>query len=430
MKTEEKESSIAGAMAFYHEKGLVPSLKQAKLFARKNGRVGVGPDVINARIGTELGQTPWETYFTTLTAEYMGVSKGGSKILIVAHGIGPMATLDGILKAYKHEYDDKTCSCRGGRISKKEFLKLESGQYGEVSIIDFDKLNRRYQYPLIGILTMEEALKEPLIHARFGPNWEKYVIKHAKAATEWHKKRKHGLINNPYIIQMEDASNCSYFYAKLEDNLALAHLISFGQLTHTHHGGKQSLVSDVSCHEWSNGVRFIGIQGNGNISNIHEGINNISKTRDRFWKKLMKPTSKLISSEGFYALMTIDAKTSFTQYSKKGESMDNYEPEFRVTSMKPIDNRIIFTTTIGGHRMHVKYGIKEVQQIAPMKANAYSVIGNPWIISDLKGNPTRHGMLIQFYHVEIDTSKRLMQTKDIRNNFNLMLDLVKAQESA
>ena len=427
---EKKTSSTTGAMAFYHEKGLVASLKQAEKFAGKNGRIGVGPDIIDARIGTELSQAPWERYFTTLTAEYMGISKGGTKILIVAHGVGPMSTLDGILKAYKYEYGDKSRSRRGGRISREEFLKLESGQYGKVNIVDFNEVNRRYKYPFLEILTRDQALKEPLICARFGPNYEKYILKHAKEAIEWRERRNRKLVSNPHIIQMGDASNCSYNHTNLDNDLAFAHLISFGALSHTHHEGKQNLISDVSCHEWWNGVRFIGIQKNTPITSIHEGINNISETRNKFWKKLMKPVSESISSKGFYALMNVNPLTLFTQYSKKGESMDTHEPEFKVISMKPIGNRIIFTTKIIGYHGYIKYGIKEIQQIAPMGANAYSITADPWLINDLKENPTHHGMLIQFYRVGIDTSKRLMRTKDIRNDFDLMLDLVKAQESA
>lgn len=125
-------------MAFYHEDGFVPAWKQAARFAGDNGRIATLPDVIDARINSGDEEVPWGMYFTTLSAEYLGYSKGGNHILIVAHGVGPMSTMDGIVEAYSFQFKDQTRDRRGGRITKEQFADLESGKYGEVNIVDFD----------------------------------------------------------------------------------------------------------------------------------------------------------------------------------------------------------------------------------------------------------------------------------------------------
>lgn len=128
MKTQEKRSGLLGnALAFYHKNGFVPAFKQAMQYAGHAGRIGTMLDWVDARLATppyeKLGMydtsnpTPWDQYYTTMSAEYVGISKGGIKILVVAHGIGPMATLDGVVEAYRHHYSDKTRQTEGGRIS-------------------------------------------------------------------------------------------------------------------------------------------------------------------------------------------------------------------------------------------------------------------------------------------------------------------------
>ena len=99
MKTKENGAQ-AQAMAFFHGDGLPSAWKQAIKFAGPGGRIGTMLDVIASRTATVPGEAPWENYYTTLTGEYFGSTKQGTKIIIVAHGIGPMATLDGIQKAY------------------------------------------------------------------------------------------------------------------------------------------------------------------------------------------------------------------------------------------------------------------------------------------------------------------------------------------
>jgi hypothetical protein len=154
-------------MAFYHQDGFNAAWKQSEKFIGKDGRFATMPDIVAARLATKPGDLPWETYFTTLTAEYLGQGKNGNPILIVAHGIGPMSTLNGIRKAYSYQYKDKTRSHQGGQITVQEFLNLEARKYGEVSIIDLKKYCLKYEYPFMESRRLTQALTDEVEGTHF-----------------------------------------------------------------------------------------------------------------------------------------------------------------------------------------------------------------------------------------------------------------------
>lgn len=429
------------AMAFYHPNGLVPAFKQAFKFAGKDGRVATLPDIIAARLASKAGEVAWERYFTTMTAEYVGLSRTGVPIVVVAHGIGPMATLKGILAAYAHQYKDKTRNSRGGRIPQEVFLQLADGVFGEVSVVELEAVwsQRPYNFTSHAI-TREEIEQQPLWQARLGPSWEEYCRRHEEIADAWYEERGIEAPFMPCILGMDDASNCSYGSREMFDhwmretpNTAIAHLISVGQLMNSHHDywGKdydgtrepcQSFASDVDCHEWSNGTRFAAVRG-GEVGVIHPGVDNIrammAKNRDR----LMQPTSSVDVMVKMLTLMPFGGET-FTQYPKVGERMDTYAPEFRVTSMRLIEGGPqTFRTTVGGYHGFFKYGVKEVMRLAPPEANAYLLpadVDIEWV----DGDPRYHITRIEWYHVEVDASQRMMREEDLWNDLDLMLELI------
>lgn len=457
------------AMAFYNPQGFVPAFKQAMAFAGKNGRVATLPDVIEARLATKPGEFPWETYFTTMSAEYVGLSKEGNPIAVIAHGIGPMSTLDGVLAAYSHQFNDKDRNRHGGRITQEEFLKLASGAYGEVTVVDLTDTWSRRPYQFSGhAITAKEIMEEPLWQARLGKKWREYVEHHTACARKWHLEQaggdpenKYGLPNheqycdrrramhlrlakpgsNPCILAMDGASNCSYFDRKMFDHwmketpgTAIAHLISIGGLANSHHDyyeydyerreQRESLASDVSGHGWSDGTRLLGIQPGESIS-VHPGIPSYSalvkKHLDKLWGS--NPKGEKGTDKGFWHLVEM-GKRHFTDYPKQGERMDCHEPEFLVTKIEKVGEPKQFRTTIGGYHGFFKYGIDEVRRIAPPEANAYTVgdIEIEW----KDGNPTHHVGPVTFYKVTVDTSQRLIRMEDIYRDFDLMMSLVDA----
>ncbi len=191
-------------MAFYHADGFPSAWKQAAKFAGQGGYIATAPDIVAARLATGPDDYPWSAYFTTTTAEYFGKSKEGKYILIIAHGVGPMATLDGIQRAYSWEYQDKSRARRGGRITEQEFHNLEAGKYGEVTIVDYEAYCGLYEYPLCGVLRTSEALMDPILKARFGSRTEEYVQAHAEHARRWHREQAGLNPNNRYQLPDND----------------------------------------------------------------------------------------------------------------------------------------------------------------------------------------------------------------------------------
>jgi hypothetical protein len=456
-KTE--KNVFTDAMAFYHQDGLPSTWQQAMRFAGKKGRLAIMPDIVAARLEKNLGEMPWETYFTTLTAEYCGFSKQGKRILIIAHGIGPMSTLEGIQKAYSWEYKDKNRRKQGGRISQQEFWDLETGKFGEVSIIDFEEYCKRYQYPFLQVLKASQALTDPVLKARLGIQAEQYILAHAEHARRWHREqagfdpenryqlpkdthqryldrrreqhKKDGAENSdPYIIQLRDASNCCYTFGpshghrEIERGYAIAHLISTGRLCHLCHEGKESLTLDVGCHEWWNGVRFIGIRAGSSIKiGLHKGPDAYRLLR-KHWRDLLMPVTEP-GDIGFRALVKIDRQW-FTQYPKQGARMDTWEPEYLVISLERVGKPVLFRTTVGGYHGFFKFATNEVQAIAPPDVNAYFFVSEPQIEWN-DNNPTHHTAMVQFYQIKANTSKRLIRSDQLARNYERMMELMKKE---
>lgn len=277
-----KNNQMVTAMAFYHRDGLVPAWRHAMRFAGNGGRIAILPDIISARTATELGSIAWEKYMVTLTAEYIGRSRGGSKIVIVAQGIGPMSTLKGILKAYKLKREPirgRIDTDESGRISRDEFLKLESGTFGPVEIIDLEAV-KKWEYRH---MTLKEATDNPLVRARLGTQWEKYLEKHQKFAREFSRKHNPEYINDPMFLQMaygwEYIADHHYEHGELinisvnvPNYQAIAHLIMIEPPFFTHFreappGG--CLCCNVGCHGKTSGVRLVAIKEGSGIPDIY-----------------------------------------------------------------------------------------------------------------------------------------------------------------
>lgn len=417
------------AMAFYHQDGLVAAWKQARstAFMGKKGRIATLPDIVAARLGSYPGAAAWERYFTTLSAEYMGLSSDGGRILIVAHGIGPMSTLDGILKAYSYEYNDKARNHRGGRITEQQFRALEKGKFGPVAVIDLDKLLKRHKYPFLTQMTSSEALWEPLLEARLGPHYGEYVERHARFSRDWHKANDHGTILYPFVIKMGDAANCGYVYHQPKEGLAMAHLLVIGGLTAVRSSESRypSLISDVDCHEWWNGVRLVGVRSGAEVKAIHPGIGNTFGLIKRHWRALLR-TVKEPPVSGFHPIMKLDQGTWFTQCQKKGEGMDTYEPEFPVRRFECLGQPVRFISDILGYHGFYKYNIKTLRTIAPPEANSYYLVGEPRNIWGDDG-PEKHCCYVQFCRSEVDYGQRLIRESQLANDADLIKILLESE---
>ncbi len=425
----------SGAMAFYHDQGLVPAFKQALKYASKGGRVGTMPDAIATRLTIpphkELGMTrvghstPWDRYYTTLTAEYFGVLAGRTSI-IVAHGIGPMSTLQGILDAYRYQFDDKSRCRQGGRISQLEFEKLALGKYGKVSIIDYEWYRNRFGDSRFrdptGYRRESEAMQDPLLVARLGPRAHEYIARHTTLARQYYQQQASLTVNDPYILEVSGPNNLPYWCREVEPGLAFAHLTSIGSICLVHHQGGTQLPSFVCCvgvHEWNNGVRLLGVR-EGSVGEVCDGPDSYQLLR-KHWKELLVPSGLDRAPDGLFVLMQMPDETSFTQISKKGASADTHEPEFRVISKEKVGNIERFFTESNYPVPIFRYDRREAQTVLSKEANAYELVGDP---TRTAGIGSKETCLVQGYRVRFDHTKRLMQHNLLANNFDLLMKLM------
>ncbi|MDR3616632.1 MAG: hypothetical protein P4L53_23935 [Candidatus Obscuribacterales bacterium] len=415
------------AMAFYNPEGFVPAWRTALAYAGHGGRVATLPDIIAARLGSASNEPlpPWNVYFTTASAEYLGKGANGRLILIVAHGVGPLANIDGLLRAYSHEYKDRDRNRHGGRITQAEFLKLERGEYGPVSIIDFQEYSNLYAHPFQQRLSVSEALADPLVAARLGPQYKKYIRRHAAESTKYMRAYNREITGrvqtyvDPTILEMRAASHTSYRARMPEEGFAFAHLLVIGQLvqrSHEDHGGEDSLVCDVHLYEWWNGVRLVGVSGSASPNNILSTFSNLPVLKNRHPELFMKEVTE-VTEVGFRALVSVEG-TWFTSYLTKGTGVRSFVPEFAVTKMEVLLKGPKTFSTASSANGDFEYNIADVERTAPLGANAFRFEGD--VAYGGKNGPT---VGISFYRIEVDNTQRLRRDDELYNDVDLLVKL-------
>jgi hypothetical protein len=451
--THERVPSIE-TMAFWHRNGLIPTFLQAQRFAGKEGRIATLPDIVSALISAEDEFAwIWRNWFTTLSAEYYGHTRGGTPVLIVAHGIGPMSTLDGIKNTYAYQYKDRSRSRNGGRISQDEFLKLEGGFYGPVAIVDFKEMLRRRKLMLHGqILSVEDALHEPLAYARFGHENVHALLKmHREIATRHHERQgdfrdvKRRIedgdpstqerlmhLNDPFILTLEGTTRTPYEFIDLDDGHAIAHLLSIGGLKNMGHSQSRysALCRDVACHDWTDASRFVGVRDLEPITEIHPGVNDFSDLRDRHWQRLMAPNPDTDQTDGFFHIMPVDTDNEvwFSMVPHSGHGGASFDPEFLITSQQSLGDPVLFESEVTGYHGFFGFDGRSVQRQAPQGANAFRFVSG----FDMVGEPGErvHQIMVQYHRVGVDDSRRLMPARNLQNDQGLFLELLELDMAA
>lgn len=454
-ETAARTRQLPQAMAFYHGDGLVPAWKLAEAYAGTAGRIATMPDIWDARLATAARVTPddvqyirtpprlpaWEQYFTTRSAEYCGRSKGGNFILIVAHGIGPMADFDGIMRAYAYQYKDKTSDICGGLITNEEFLRLESGFYGDVAIVDLKDYEARYEYPFIADIDAEQAATDPLLRARLGSRASECIMAMHRIEQAWStlhaeeiERHLHGRrVANPRparIFSVADNANFSYggagrfeWHHPFFDRYAMAQLLSTGRLTVANYSGNDAdvpgVIVDVGCHSWYDGTRFLAIRSAASCgAEVHHGPADLHARIRRHWKRLAQPVQEReqerLRERNFFCL---SENKRFAVRQTWEKVLQSSAPEFRVTKCRKLGTAT-FTTEIEGYHGFFRYDPADVRRIAPPGANAF-VLGDP----ELAGG-SAHRAPVTFYAAEVDVTRRIPTEKDILSDFDLLMNVL------
>ena len=378
------------AIAFYSRQGFVPAFEHALAYAGENGHVATLLDIVAGRLTAKSGDPLWELYFTTLSAVYAGQSKHGKLAIIIAHGIGPLSTFNGILEAYKKR------SLYGGCIPQEEFRKLEDGAYGEVSVLD-----------------PKELLNTDLFHqALFGERWRAYL---ALDEVQDCSPEESGVLNTFHPFNTE---NAFLDLAELQDwlkktpGVASAQLLLVGALSQG-----LILLGDSLSHE----VRMLGMRpGAEEDLRVHPGLPpTYEGLLEQHLEALWEPNSqgKKEATDGFWHLLEMGTMI-FTDYPKMAKATDLNEPEFRVTHIERVGEPKHFCTTVDGYHGFM-YDINEVQRTAPSGANSYTVK-----LEETDWAKGYHVASVLFYKATVDTSQRLIRMGEIHQNFKLTMSIL------
>ncbi len=455
---DEGKRRMPGAMAFYHGDGLIPSYNMARAFAGEGGRIATLPDIWDvrlARLQEKLDLEPgwsrvgavWDTYYTTASAEYMGRSRRGNLIIIVAHGIGPMRDLDWMVKAYRHQFRDKSRDIRGGRIEREDFLRLESGHYGDVEIVDLKQYMLRYQYPFISDVDIIQMLTDPLLRARLGARWQEYQAAQLSVYRRWYEANEEQELARlvgwgvsdprpPRVFSVSDNANFSYtsmaehpeYLEKVTEGgkYAVAHLLSVSGVSAMSYCGSDAdytgVVSDIGLHSWYDGTRFVGIRAGSDLTEIHPGPNDLSRAIRKNWERVGVPAGQGDTAPRERPFYRLDDDREFACYQDDDRKiLQSSDPEFKVRGATEV-GQAVFTTPIEGYHGFFRYSPKDVRAIAPVEANAF-VLGDPEIVWQ-DGNPEFHSCPVTFFRANVDTRLRIPTEEQVLKDFDLTMELI------
>lgn len=391
------------AMQFYGE-NLRDTYGFARRFAGSNGRIVTLPELISARAHLPFSHQVWQTYYTTASSEYFYAPRRGAKVVIVAHGDSPMHDINGIRKAYGRNKNQFTGH---GLITRRQFRKLENGAFGDVTIVDFKKVERLYSNGWIEYATLEQAAKDPLLQARCGADWQRLLEKLC-AETE------RTIFDNATDIRtIKSDVPFEYFHSSAAGSRPFAHLLSAGTTCNMHAHNQQFVSFDVRTQDDSDGKRFIGVQPGGTLEDLHKGPELLRDNIEQFVLPHTRatPLPRMVQVEQFESGW-------FSCVPKVGRTADTGWPEHPVVSITPVGPASKITCN-SSH--YLRYDITEVIWGAPSEANAY-YLGEPRRITTSDGCAGIEAPVF-YAKVEIDTT-RICPPKHKLKDFDAQMSLL------
>ncbi len=421
------------AMGFYHPDGFVPAWNFAKRYAGPDGRIATLPDIVDARLAGMDGDASWSTFFVTASAEYYGVGADGRKKLIVAHGVGPLATLDGIVDAYIGKPRDRSRNTDSGRITAEEFLKLEAGFYGEVEIVDMDSYVEFVSANPSSYRNKFKGLQDPLLLARLGKRATEYLQRHQEITKNWcdinYKPSFMPMIINNSEPDRElyttfPKVNSSYDYsqrvaAEVPEGFAIAHLLVISD-PHVLSAWNEdrpftSLTSEITCMAWDSNIRLVGVPRDVNWMHSIDEAPSAEKVLREQWSRFMEPNNDADYVPPRFYRLERQGDEYFTRYPKasNGFVMDDPDVEFHVRSVEVVSSVLPFDVK---ELFFVRYSMGQIASLAPRGANAYMIVH--------VGRPNAAGwatISVQFYQADVDTTRRLPHPKAIQQDYDRIM---------
>jgi hypothetical protein len=402
--------------SFFNDIGFAQSWNTARAFAGDTGRVATMKDIVQARASNDTNKEVWNRYYTTTSAEYIGLSKGGVPLAVVTHGNGPLLTPEDWTKAYEQ--------VEGFHPQHNGYIDIAN--FYDVSIIDLSSYapggNRKFRE----YRTIDEALNDPWTVARMGNDLslaESYLQKIIDSS----------IIENPQgasdIIFAHEIGHgallpCGDDWESIciqktlsngERELAAARLLSISQLSNIHGVDKQgrvALLTEIDHHGRSNGSRFVGMRGNAH-SDINEGSDVSELARNSPEKITVHHTGE--ESGKFEQLLEHSGKL-YVQTRKHGCIMDSGYPLHHLKSSRKIADVVSIHLGDPASPFFFKYDNADVVNHAPEGANAFLTVSKH---QDDRGQ----GVDVQFYQIEADYQTRILGRDEVYADIDLLVKL-------
>jgi hypothetical protein len=447
--------ALPSAMSFCNLKDFASSFRAAERYAGPDGHLATMTDIIFGRIANNEKSIFWNSYFTTMSAEYYGLYKGEKPTIVVAHGIGPLSTLDGIEAAYRAG-EGRSDRPDYGQVSQDVFDNLVEGKYGEVKVVDVEELFTYYNFILglaykngksnlpglydNGYFTTRALAGDPLYLARVGNSdiALTYLNTHERVAQAYFRETKniHGVLiedNTPvYAAKMDWSYRAPYdhyddvkkWYIRKPaiDRLrgkgfAYAHLLSIGQIigTSLYVTRYDHLTFDIGTHGWTDGYRLMGMR-DGSCMNVKEF---------RFSQlKAKTPNSAIVNPNGetvpeFASLIEVNNKL-FTEAPKEGCSADSGTAVFEVTTAKVLGDPVHINLT-SENMFVLRYDLDEVLAVRPDGANAYLCTAF---------DPRGQWIVVQFYAIEVSQETRLIKEEELASDLDRLMKVIEELDAA
>ncbi|MEK6871876.1 MAG: hypothetical protein AABX16_03150 [Nanoarchaeota archaeon] len=399
MTTTQKLPHAQGTL--FWDDNLLNAYNLARLYAGDKGKVATMSDIVEAKTVADEWSPLWTNYITTTSGEFYGKSAGGVSIVAIVHGIDSILQNEEIMKRSTENLRENNKI----QLTSHEFRKLETGAYGPVKILPHSIVANMREYPS-SVLSYEDAMIiDPLLFARLGPKAADFLKKHKEITM-----KESG---NDYIL----VNDHQYPYSPRENT---GGLITMSQLRNFRRCGEPSGVStEIDLSNLTNAARFIAMNKKGFLASVSQGLDKILNDLGTHWKKLT--VSSQSSQKDLYVLCQ-KGNEYFTQYMEEDDVMQSGIPEFHVKKFEEIAGPETFTTDILGYHGFFKYRQEEVKKICPSGANAYFT-GDPQIVWKDE-YPVQHIASIQFFRVEVDTSKRILRSNEIKGDIGLIKKLL------
>lgn len=412
------DNSITSRSFFSTDPAL--SWKTAAAYAGEGGRVATVKDIIEARVANSPNSEVWNNYYTTISSEYIGLSKAGVPVAVVCHGNGPLQSQEDWIKAYEQR-EEHHCQSNG-YIDIEKFHDLIDGKYGDVTVIDLSDyaVDGGRQFPYYH--TLEDAVSDPWVVARFGgdANLVKAYITKVRALAKAENQDRH----TNYFVRFDlghgavNRAGNAFKHLELsrylaDGKLAAARLLTVTQVTNTFVSGegmKVSLLTEIDHHGRGDGTRFVGIRGSEN-ADIHDG--------DVFDVATFNPERITVPHTGegreFEQLIEVNGKL-FVETPKTGCVMDSGYPIHHLLSSSKIDSQKRIHLGEPASPFFFKYDTAQVIEHAPEGANAFHVV---WKGQDQSSQTVE----VQFYKIKADYDTRILSKDEVNEDIDLMMKL-------